>query len=81
MLFFIILIEFYFFQEGGDFIFKDEKGNVLFFDVDFVDIWQVLYMYLLINYCVLEYCKIYFDICILFIDIGKYFMIFLFGFR
>lgn len=51
-------------QEGGDFIPKDEKGNVLFSDVDFVDTWQVLYMHPLINHCVLEYCKIYFDTCI-----------------
>lgn len=64
MLFFTILTEFHFSQEGGDFIPKDEKGNVLFSDVDFVDTWQVLYMHPLINHCVLEYCKIYFDTCI-----------------
>lgn len=64
MLFFTILTEFYFSQEGGDFIPKDEKGNVLFSDVDFVDTWQVLYMHPLINHCVLEYCKIDFDTCI-----------------
>lgn len=31
----------FFFQEGGDFIPKDEKDNVLFSDVDFVDTWKV----------------------------------------
>lgn len=64
MLFFTILTEFHFSQEGGDFIPKDETGNVLFSDVDFVDTWQVLYMHPLIDHCVLEYCKIYFDTCI-----------------
>lgn len=38
-LFYILLI---FYQEGVDFIPKDEKGNVLFSDVDFVDTWKVL---------------------------------------
>ena len=28
-------------QEGGDFIPKDEKGNVLFSDVDFIETWKV----------------------------------------